>query len=132
MSPRQAKEKVLQLSWSVLPCHGQVQLCTEPQKECAVHTLHCGTAEAPAGPVCEGCQKASQKRGPKGKEVKDLNAFVRDKIKETSEECDHNMHGMSDFKDLSISSSDKSIQSIIGDTSVEGLDNNSCKLAQKK
>eukprot|EP00957_Ditylum_brightwellii_P163752 12466653-Ditylum_brightwellii.AAC.1 len=45
-----------------------------------------------------------------GKEVKDLNMFVKDKIKETIKERNHNMHAMSNFEDLSISLSNKSIQ----------------------
>eukprot|EP00957_Ditylum_brightwellii_P119124 9086885-Ditylum_brightwellii.AAC.1 len=67
-----------------------------------------------------------------GKEVKDLNKFVKDKIKETIKECNRNMHLMSNFEDLSISSSNESIQGIISDTSVEGSDNNSGKPAHKK
>eukprot|EP00957_Ditylum_brightwellii_P146836 11178237-Ditylum_brightwellii.AAC.1 len=70
--------------------------------------------------------------GLTGKEVKDLNAFFKDKIKETIKECNCNMHAMSDFEDLSISSSSKHIQSIISNTSVEGSDNKSCKLVHKK
>eukprot|EP00957_Ditylum_brightwellii_P139267 10614023-Ditylum_brightwellii.AAC.1 len=69
---------------------------------------------------------------PAGKEVKDLNAFVKEKIHETIKECNHNMNAINDFEDLSISSSNESIQSIISDTSDEELDNNSCKLAHKK
>eukprot|EP00957_Ditylum_brightwellii_P187595 14284837-Ditylum_brightwellii.AAC.1 len=45
-----------------------------------------------------------------GKEVKDLNTFVKDKIDETIKECNRNMHAMSYFEDLSISSSNESIQ----------------------
>eukprot|EP00957_Ditylum_brightwellii_P118083 9005680-Ditylum_brightwellii.AAC.1 len=58
--------------------------------------------------------------------------FVKDKINETIKECGRNMHAMSDFEDLSISSSDESIQSIISNISYEELDNNSCKLAHNK
>eukprot|EP00957_Ditylum_brightwellii_P168108 12798114-Ditylum_brightwellii.AAC.1 len=47
------------------------------------------------------------------KEVKNLNTFVKDKIDETIKQCNHNMHAMSNFKDLSISSSNESVQSII-------------------
>ena len=57
-----------------------------------------------------------------GKEVKDLNAFVKDKINETIKEHNHDMHAMSNFKDLSISSSHESIQSIISNTSNEESD----------
>eukprot|EP00957_Ditylum_brightwellii_P133284 10163083-Ditylum_brightwellii.AAC.1 len=65
----------------------------EPQEACSAHTPHHRTAEAPAG-----------------KEVKDLNEFIKDKIKDTIKECNPNMQAMSDFEDLSISSSNKSIQ----------------------
>eukprot|EP00957_Ditylum_brightwellii_P007968 603372-Ditylum_brightwellii.AAC.1 len=58
--------------------------------------------------------------------------FVKDKIKETIKECDCNMHAMNNFKDLSLSSSNDSIQSIISDTSVKGSDNKSHKQACKK
>eukprot|EP00957_Ditylum_brightwellii_P121251 9246299-Ditylum_brightwellii.AAC.1 len=104
----------------------------EPQEACSAHALYHGTAEALAGLVCQGRQKASQKCSLTGREVKDLNAFVKDRIEEMIKEHNHNMHMMSDFKDLSISSSNKSIQSFISDTSVEGSDNNSCKPAHKK
>eukprot|EP00957_Ditylum_brightwellii_P060953 4627222-Ditylum_brightwellii.AAC.1 len=67
-----------------------------------------------------------------GKEVKDLNVFAKCKIKETIKGCHRNMHVMSNFEDLSISSSNKSIQSIISNTSVENSDDNSHKLAHKK
>eukprot|EP00957_Ditylum_brightwellii_P001771 136344-Ditylum_brightwellii.AAC.1 len=73
-------------------------------------------------------ERSAKKRGLICKEVKDLNVFVKDKIKERN--C--NMHTMSNFKDLSISSSSKSIQSIISNTSVEGSGNESYKLAHKK
>eukprot|EP00957_Ditylum_brightwellii_P188197 14326791-Ditylum_brightwellii.AAC.1 len=58
--------------------------------------------------------------------------FVKNKIKEIIKERDRDMHKMNDFKDLSISSSNKSIQSITSGTSVEGSDNKSCKPAHKK
>eukprot|EP00957_Ditylum_brightwellii_P091864 6994686-Ditylum_brightwellii.AAC.1 len=77
-------------------------------------------------------KRQAKKCGLAGKEVKDFNVFVKDKIKETIEECNCDMHAMSNFEDLSISLSNKSIQSIISDTSVEGLDDNSGKPAHKK
>eukprot|EP00957_Ditylum_brightwellii_P107129 8173641-Ditylum_brightwellii.AAC.1 len=40
----------VRLSWSVLPWHGQVQLCAEPQEARSAHALYHRTAEAPAGP----------------------------------------------------------------------------------
>eukprot|EP00957_Ditylum_brightwellii_P182555 13906305-Ditylum_brightwellii.AAC.1 len=58
--------------------------------------------------------------------------FVKDKINETIKERNCNMHAMSNFKDLSISSSNESIQSIVSDTSDEESDNDSCKPAHKK
>eukprot|EP00957_Ditylum_brightwellii_P092532 7046762-Ditylum_brightwellii.AAC.1 len=67
-----------------------------------------------------------------GKEVKDLNPFIKYKIKEMIKERGHNMHMMSNFKDLSISLSNKNIQSVISNTSIKGSDNKSCKPAYKK
>eukprot|EP00957_Ditylum_brightwellii_P039401 2980831-Ditylum_brightwellii.AAC.1 len=58
--------------------------------------------------------------------------FVKDKIKETIKERDRNMHAMSNFKDLSISSSNNIIKSIISNTSNEESDSDSCKPAHKK
>eukprot|EP00957_Ditylum_brightwellii_P050291 3814177-Ditylum_brightwellii.AAC.1 len=86
----------------------------------SAHALHHKTAEAP------------EKRRLTDKEVNDLNTFVKEKIKETVKEYNHDMHTTSDFEDLSISSSNKSIQSIISNTSVEASDNNSCKLSHKQ
>eukprot|EP00957_Ditylum_brightwellii_P182840 13927522-Ditylum_brightwellii.AAC.1 len=77
-------------------------------------------------------KRRAKKRGLTGREVKDRNAFVKDKIEETIKERNHDMHAMSDFKDLSISSSNGSIKSIISDTSNEESDSNSCKPAHKK
>eukprot|EP00957_Ditylum_brightwellii_P168622 12834545-Ditylum_brightwellii.AAC.1 len=57
---------------------------------------------------------------------------VKGKIDETIKECNRNMHTISNFKDLSISSSNESIQSIISDTSDEESDRDSCKPAHKK
>eukprot|EP00957_Ditylum_brightwellii_P122210 9319610-Ditylum_brightwellii.AAC.1 len=55
-------------------------------------------------------KRRAKRHGLTGKEVKDLNVFVNDKIEETITERNHNMHAMSDFKDLSISLSNESIQ----------------------
>eukprot|EP00957_Ditylum_brightwellii_P123465 9413507-Ditylum_brightwellii.AAC.1 len=55
-------------------------------------------------------KRQAKKHGLTGKEVKDLNALVKHKIKEMIKERNHDMHTMSDFKDLSISLSNKSIQ----------------------
>eukprot|EP00957_Ditylum_brightwellii_P071151 5408147-Ditylum_brightwellii.AAC.1 len=63
-SRRQTKEKVLQLSWSLLPWHRQVQLCASLQEAHSAYAPYYGTAEAPAGPVCQGRQKAGQKAWP--------------------------------------------------------------------
>eukprot|EP00957_Ditylum_brightwellii_P006613 501770-Ditylum_brightwellii.AAC.1 len=67
-----------------------------------------------------------------GKEVMDLNVFIKDKINEMIKERNRNMHTMSNFEDLSISLSKKSIQSVISNTFVEDSDDNSCKPAHKK
>eukprot|EP00957_Ditylum_brightwellii_P088386 6732078-Ditylum_brightwellii.AAC.1 len=77
-------------------------------------------------------KRRAKKRGLTDREVKDLNAFVKDKIKETIKEHDCNMRTMSNFDNLSISSSDDSIESIISNTSAEELDGNSHKPAHKK
>eukprot|EP00957_Ditylum_brightwellii_P137214 10462057-Ditylum_brightwellii.AAC.1 len=77
-------------------------------------------------------ERRAKRCGLTGKEVKDLNSFVKDKIDETIKEHERNMHAMSNFEDLSISSSDESIQSIISDTSDEESDNDSHKPAHKK
>eukprot|EP00957_Ditylum_brightwellii_P002979 228075-Ditylum_brightwellii.AAC.1 len=77
-------------------------------------------------------KRHAKRCGLTGKEVKDLNAFVKDKINETIKERNRNMHTMSNLKDLSISSSNESIQGIIISTSDEELDSDSCKPAHKK
>eukprot|EP00957_Ditylum_brightwellii_P177771 13541303-Ditylum_brightwellii.AAC.1 len=66
------------------------------------------------------------------KEFKDLNLFIKDKINETIKEHNHVMHVISNFEELSISSSNESIQSIVSDTSVEDSDNEDHKPAAKK
>eukprot|EP00957_Ditylum_brightwellii_P085996 6542447-Ditylum_brightwellii.AAC.2 len=80
----------------------------------------------------KNAEKQAKKCNRSAKEVKDLNAFVKDKIDETIKECKCNMHAMSNFKDLSLSSNDKSVQSIISKTSEEDSDNKSCKPASNK
>eukprot|EP00957_Ditylum_brightwellii_P059189 4492127-Ditylum_brightwellii.AAC.1 len=77
-------------------------------------------------------ERRAKKRGLTGREVKNLNTFVKDKIKETIKERDHDMHAMSNFDNMSISSSNDSIKSIISDTFNEELDGDSCKPAHKK
>eukprot|EP00957_Ditylum_brightwellii_P159971 12177264-Ditylum_brightwellii.AAC.1 len=77
-------------------------------------------------------ERRAKKRGLTGREVKDLNAFVKDKIEEIIKECNRDMHAMSNFEDLSISSSNNSIKSIISITFNEKLDGNNYKLAHKK
>eukprot|EP00957_Ditylum_brightwellii_P094140 7167546-Ditylum_brightwellii.AAC.1 len=80
----------------------------------------------------KGTEMRAKKHSLTGKEVKHLNAFVKDKIKETIKEHNCDMHMMSNFKDLFISSSDKGIQCIISNTFVKGYDNYSGKLAHNK
>eukprot|EP00957_Ditylum_brightwellii_P181342 13813950-Ditylum_brightwellii.AAC.1 len=77
-------------------------------------------------------KRRAKKRGLKGREVKDLNALIKDKINETIKEGDCGMHAMSNFEDLSISSSDDSIKSIISNTFDEESDSNIHKPAHKK
>eukprot|EP00957_Ditylum_brightwellii_P161715 12312461-Ditylum_brightwellii.AAC.1 len=74
----------------------------------------------------------AKKHGLSAKEVKDLNTFVKDKINQTMKGCNCNIYTMSNFEDLSISSSNDSVQSIISNTSEEGSDNKSCKPAFKE
>eukprot|EP00957_Ditylum_brightwellii_P184505 14053110-Ditylum_brightwellii.AAC.1 len=76
--------------------------------------------------------RQAKKHGLSAKEVKDLNAFVKDKINETIKELDCNMYMISNFEDLSISSSNKIVQSIISNTSVKGSDDESLKQASMK
>eukprot|EP00957_Ditylum_brightwellii_P186993 14241216-Ditylum_brightwellii.AAC.1 len=64
-------------------------------------------------------KRRAKRRSLTGKEVKDLNVFAKDKIDKTIKDRNCDMHAMSDFKDLLISSSDESIQSIISNTSNE-------------
>eukprot|EP00957_Ditylum_brightwellii_P123828 9439428-Ditylum_brightwellii.AAC.1 len=71
--------------------------------------------------------RQAKKRSLSAKEIKHLYVFVKDKINETIKECNRNMHMMSSFEDLSISLSNKSVQSIISNT-----DNKRCKTAYKK
>eukprot|EP00957_Ditylum_brightwellii_P121486 9265169-Ditylum_brightwellii.AAC.2 len=77
-------------------------------------------------------ERCAKKHGLSAKEVEDLNTFVKDKINQTIKEHDCNMRTMSNFDDLPISSSNKSDQSIISDTSEEGSGNMSRKPASKK
>eukprot|EP00957_Ditylum_brightwellii_P089643 6827266-Ditylum_brightwellii.AAC.1 len=77
-------------------------------------------------------KRRAKRRSLTGKEVKDLNVVIKDKINKTIKECNHDMHTMSDFEDLSISSSNDSIQSIISNTSNEESDSNSRKPTHKK
>eukprot|EP00957_Ditylum_brightwellii_P004597 349611-Ditylum_brightwellii.AAC.1 len=82
--------------------------------------------------LLKDAKRRTKKRSLTGREVKDLNTFVKDKIKETIKDRNRNMHAMSNFKDLSISSSDDSIESIISGAFDEESDSDSRKLAHKK
>eukprot|EP00957_Ditylum_brightwellii_P123801 9437407-Ditylum_brightwellii.AAC.1 len=77
-------------------------------------------------------KRQAKRRSLTGKEVKDLNVSIKEKIKETIKEHNHDMHKMSTFEDMSIYLSKDSIQSIISNTSVEGSDDDSRKPANKK
>eukprot|EP00957_Ditylum_brightwellii_P113629 8663554-Ditylum_brightwellii.AAC.1 len=55
-------------------------------------------------------KRHTKKCGLSAKEVKDINMFVKDKINETIKQHDCNIHAMSDFEDLSISSSNENVQ----------------------
>eukprot|EP00957_Ditylum_brightwellii_P012075 912794-Ditylum_brightwellii.AAC.1 len=107
-------------------------LCRATGSTFSPHTVSQNSRGSGRSSLLKTPKGGPKRRGLAGKEVKDLIAFVKDKIKEMIKERNRNMHAMSDFKDLSISSSNKSIRSIISNTCVEGLDNNSCKPAHKK
>eukprot|EP00957_Ditylum_brightwellii_P094865 7224643-Ditylum_brightwellii.AAC.1 len=120
-------------------CHG---LCYHDMDECDF-TQSCRKHVQPTHHITEHqrlwqvwCIKDTEKLAKKcslsAKEVKDLNRFVKGKISETIKECTCNMHAMSNFEDLFLSSSNKIAQSIISATSEEGSDDKSCKLASKK
>eukprot|EP00957_Ditylum_brightwellii_P194970 14854603-Ditylum_brightwellii.AAC.1 len=74
----------------------------------------------------------TKKHGLSAKEVKDLNAYFKDKINETIKECSCDIHAMNNFEELLVSSINKSIQSIMDDTSVEDSDDEGCKADTKK
>eukprot|EP00957_Ditylum_brightwellii_P081651 6211485-Ditylum_brightwellii.AAC.1 len=84
--------------------------------------------------VCfvKDAKRSTKKSGLSDKEVEDLNVFVNNKIDKTTKHRNCDMHVMSNFKDLFISSSNESIQSIMNDTSVGSLYNGNCKPASKK
>eukprot|EP00957_Ditylum_brightwellii_P081556 6204427-Ditylum_brightwellii.AAC.1 len=77
-------------------------------------------------------ERRAKKRSLTGREVKDPNMFVNNKIKENFKERDRDMHAMSDFDNLSLSSGDESMESIISNTSDEELDGDSRNLVHKK
>eukprot|EP00957_Ditylum_brightwellii_P162594 12381131-Ditylum_brightwellii.AAC.1 len=83
-------------------------------------------------PPLKDAERHAKKCGLSTKEVKNFNVFVKDKVDKIIKECDCNMHAMSKFKDMLISSSNKSFQSILNDTSIEGSNNEDCKLTTKK
>eukprot|EP00957_Ditylum_brightwellii_P138905 10587701-Ditylum_brightwellii.AAC.1 len=95
-------------------------LCYHDAEECNfvqvcrkhIQSTHCITEQQRLQQVLfvKDTKRRAKKRGLTGKEVKDLNVFVKGKIKEIFKHRNHNMHAMSNFKDLSISLSDKSIQ----------------------
>eukprot|EP00957_Ditylum_brightwellii_P064284 4878492-Ditylum_brightwellii.AAC.1 len=83
--------------------------CWKTQEE--AHKKH-GQPTPQFRKVCfvKDAKRQTKKCNISAKEVKDLNTFVTDKIDKTIKENECNMHAISDFKELSISSSNKSIQ----------------------
>eukprot|EP00957_Ditylum_brightwellii_P200378 15276472-Ditylum_brightwellii.AAC.1 len=58
--------------------------------------------------------------------------FVNNKVNKMFKEHVNNMHIMSNFENVLISSTDKSVQRIMSITSVEASNNEDCKLVAKK
>eukprot|EP00957_Ditylum_brightwellii_P156097 11881815-Ditylum_brightwellii.AAC.1 len=116
-------------------CYHDTDKCNFVQS-CRKHIqpMHCITEQQRLWQVrfVKDAKRQAKKCGLTGKEVKNLNMFVKDKIKETIKERNCYMHTMGNFNKLSISSSNKSIKSIISNTSVEGSDKNSCKPSHRK
>eukprot|EP00957_Ditylum_brightwellii_P145488 11078233-Ditylum_brightwellii.AAC.1 len=80
----------------------------------------------------KGVKRCTKKRNLNAIVVKDLNAFINDKVDEILKEHDNALHMVSDFKERLISSSNKSGQSIIRKTSVIASNNKDCKPVAKK
>eukprot|EP00957_Ditylum_brightwellii_P025080 1897929-Ditylum_brightwellii.AAC.1 len=61
--------------------------------------MHCITEQQRFRQVrfVKDAEKRTKKCGLTGREVEDLNMFVKDKIEETIKECSRNMHTMSNF-----------------------------------
>eukprot|EP00957_Ditylum_brightwellii_P134465 10251408-Ditylum_brightwellii.AAC.1 len=76
-----------------------------------VQPTHCITEQQRLQQVwfVKDTKRRTKRRSLTGKEVKDLNTFVKDKIEETIKERNCDMHAMSNFEDLAISLSDESI-----------------------
>eukprot|EP00957_Ditylum_brightwellii_P097435 7421004-Ditylum_brightwellii.AAC.2 len=74
----------------------------------------------------------AKKHGLVAKDVKDLNTFINDKVNKMLNEHDNNLHVMNSVKELSISSSNESIQSIASNTLAKASDSKDRKLAAKK
>eukprot|EP00957_Ditylum_brightwellii_P175180 13336688-Ditylum_brightwellii.AAC.1 len=110
----------------MLPWHRQVKLHSVSQKACStpVQPMYHITEQQRLWQVqfVKDAEKWAKKCSLSAIEVKDLNAFVKNKIDEMIKECNCNIHAMSNFEDLSLSSSNKSVQSIINNTSEEGSD----------
>eukprot|EP00957_Ditylum_brightwellii_P030620 2320508-Ditylum_brightwellii.AAC.1 len=66
-----------------------------------IQSTHCITEQQRLWQVqfAKDNKRQAKKSGLTGKEVKDLNASVKDKIKEMIKERNHNMHAMSNFED---------------------------------
>eukprot|EP00957_Ditylum_brightwellii_P140787 10724397-Ditylum_brightwellii.AAC.1 len=89
---------------------------------------HCITVEKRLRQFCfvKDTKKHTKKRSLNVYEVNDLNMFVNNKERNCS------MHAMRNFEDLSISSINESIQSIVSNISINASNNEDCKLVTKK
>eukprot|EP00957_Ditylum_brightwellii_P148374 11296132-Ditylum_brightwellii.AAC.1 len=77
-------------------------------------------------------KRCTKKHGLYAKEAKDCNAFINGKFDKMLKEHGNKLHTMGTFKELLFSSSNKSIQSIVSNTSIEASDNEDHKSVAKK
>eukprot|EP00957_Ditylum_brightwellii_P007202 546408-Ditylum_brightwellii.AAC.1 len=98
-------------------------------------TLKNATMKASAGHMFSPLTTSWKSRGSgslTAEDVKDLNAFINDKVNKMLKGHNNELHMMSNFKELLISSGDESIEIIVSGISAEASDNKDSKLAAKK
>eukprot|EP00957_Ditylum_brightwellii_P120702 9206554-Ditylum_brightwellii.AAC.1 len=116
-------------------CHQSTEEC-DIYKACRKYVVpaHCITEKQRLRQVhfIKDTKRCTKKHSLSAKEVKDLNAFVKDKVDKMIKDCNYDMHAMSGFKNLLISSSNESAQSIKRNTSTKASDDEDCKQTAKK